>query len=207
MLNNNINENNKNKNIPQPSSQVKLKLAVIGKSLVGKSAMTNVFIRSKFLEEYDTTIEDKYTVEKYILDKLCVIDILDTAGQDDYTSLLDTWINSSDGFILVFSITDRESFDNLKLKYERIKMIKGDDFRVILAGNKSDMSENRVVSNEEAMKVAISWGSDYVECSAKNMLNVDKAFVKVSEQLLNKMFKIDEKNDANKKSKKSCFCF
>ena len=75
---------------------IKLKIAVLGKSLVGKSAMTNVFVCSKFLEEYDTTIEDKYTVEKYISEKPCSIDILDTAGQDDYASLIDTWINSSD---------------------------------------------------------------------------------------------------------------
>jgi small GTP-binding protein len=203
--NNNNNENNKDNHQNSPQT-IKLKVAVIGKSLVGKSAMTNVFIRSKFLEEYDTTIEDKYTVEKYISDKLCSIDILDTAGQDDFVSLIDTWINSSDGFILVFSITDRESFDNVKLKYNRIKINKGDDFKVILAGNKSDMSDNRVISNEEAIELAISWGSDYVECSAKNMTNVDKAFIKVSEKLLSKMF-VDKKNDDNKKSKKSCFCF
>jgi GTPase KRas protein len=200
--NNNNYQNNLN---PSLTVSIKLKIAVIGKSLVGKSAMTNVFVRKKFIEEYDTTIEDKYNVEKFILDKNCSLDILDTAGQDDYASLIDIWINSSEGFILVFSITDRESFDNVKLKYERIKINKGNDFKVILAGNKSDMKDNRVVSVEEAIELAISWGTDYVECSAKNLMNVEKAFIKVSEKLLEKLFKTDfEKNN---ESKKTCFCF
>ena len=195
-------ENTEKQEISEP---IKLKVAVIGKSLVGKSAMTNVYVRSKFIEEYDTTIEDKYTIEKYISEKHCSIDILDTAGQDDYASLIDTWINSSEGFILVFSITDRESFDNVKTKYDRIKVNKGDDFRVILAGNKSDMKDQRVVSIDEAMELAISWGTDYVECSALKMSNVDKAFMKVSEKLLGKILKKNKKKE--EKDKKSCFCF
>ena len=184
---------------------IKLKIAVIGKSLVGKSAMTNVFVSSKFITEYDTTIEDKYTVERFISNYPCSLDILDTAGQDDYYTLIDNWINSSDGFILAFSITDRESFDNVKTKYDRIKVNKGDDFRVILAGNKSDMKDQRVVSIDEAMELAISWGTDYVECSALKMSNVDKAFMKVSEKLLGKILKTDKKKE--EKDKKSCFCF
>lgn len=184
---------------------IKLKIAVLGKSLVGKSAMTNVFVCSKFLEEYDTTIEDKYTVEKYISEKPCSIDILDTAGQDDYASLIDTWINSSDGFILVFSITDRESFDNVKLRYDRIKANKGDDFRVILAGNKSDLKDERVISFDEAMELAITWKTDYVECSAKKLYNINKAFTKISELLLAKIFKTDDLDGENEK--KVCFCF
>lgn len=206
-MDNNTQNQNQNQFTPLPPQVIKLKLAVLGKSLVGKSCMTNVFINQKFSIDYDATIEDKYVREKLIDGKQCSLDILDTAGQDDYASLINTWISSSDGFILVFSITDRESFEGVKGIYKKIVNIKGniEDFRIILAGNKSDIQDDRVVSNEEAMDLAISWGSDYVECSAKTMTNVEKAFVKVSEKLLNKMFKADEKEDKNKK--KTCFCF
>jgi small GTP-binding protein len=76
-----------------------LKIAVLGKSLVGKSALTYRFINDKFPEEHDTTIEDQYTLPIEIEGIQCKLEILDTAGQDDCQSMLDTWINSVDGVI------------------------------------------------------------------------------------------------------------
>lgn len=186
---------------------IKLKIAVIGKSLVGKSAMTNVFVSSKFPSEYDTTIEDKYTVERFISNYPCSIDILDTAGQDDYYTLIDNWINSSDGFILVFSITDKESFEVCKSRFDRIKLNKGSNFRLILAGNKADCAEKRTVSYEEASNLAASWGTEYIECSAKNMVNIEEAFLKVSEKLLGKIMKKDVASSVGDEKRNKCFCF
>ncbi len=185
----------------------KLKIAVIGKSLVGKSAITNVFVSSKFPSEYDTTIEDKYTVERFIGNYPCSIDILDTAGQDDYYTLMDNWINSSDGFILVFSITDKESFEVCKSRYERIKLNKGDNFRLVLAGNKADCAEKRTVSYDDAKSLATAWGTQYIECSAKNMINIEEAFLKVSEKLLDKIMKKDMASSGEDEKKNKCFCF
>lgn len=186
---------------------IKLKIAVIGKSLVGKSAMTNVFVSSKFPSEYDTTIEDKYTVERFISNYPCSLDILDTAGQDDYYTLIDNWINSSDGFILVFSITDKESFEVCKSRYERIKLNKGGNFRLILAGNKADCAEKRTVSVEDASSLAAAWGTEYIECSAKNMVNIEEAFLKVSEKMLGKIMKKDVAGGAEDDKRNKCFCF
>jgi len=188
---------------------IRLKVAVIGKSLVGKSAMTNVFVSSRFIPEHDVTIEDKYTVERFISNYPCSIDILDTAGQDDYHTLVDSWIGSSDGFILAFSITDRESLDVCKSRYDRIKQIKGNDFRVILAGNKSDMADKRTVTEEEAKELAASWECSYLECSAKNMNNIEETFLNIAEKLLNKVLKIDDKKagDADGEKKPKCYCF
>ena len=85
-----------------PSEAVDLKIAVLGKSLVGKSALTYRFINDKFPTDHDTTIEDQYSIPTQIDGIECRLEILDTAGQDDYQSMLDTWINSADGFILVY---------------------------------------------------------------------------------------------------------
>ncbi len=202
---------NKIQTLKSKSKEIlKLKIAVIGKSLVGKSAITNVFVTSKFISEYDATIEDKYTIERFISNYPCSIDILDTAGQDDYYTLIDNWINSSEGFILVFSITDRESFDICKSRYERIKLNKGNKFSIILAGNKSDMKDNRIVSIDEAKELAESWGTEYIECSAKNMINIEEIFINLSVKLLNKIVKKDigKGNGYNNEGKKAdCYCF
>ena len=83
------------------SNLIDIKIAILGKSLVGKTALSYRFINDKFPSEHDTTIEDQYTIESEIDGKKCRLEILDTAGQDDYQSMLDTWIISADGFILV----------------------------------------------------------------------------------------------------------
>ena len=189
---------------------IKIKIAVFGKSLVGKSAITNVFVSSKFITEYDTTIEDKYTVERFISNYPCSIDILDTAGEENYYTVIDIdkWINSSEGFILAFSITDRESFEECIKRYDRIKLNKGNDFKIILVGNKSDMKDYRTVSEDEAKKLALSWDTEYVECSAKKMNNIEEVFISLSSKLLSKYVKKDLNNsNVDEKKKPICFCF
>ena len=104
-----------------------LKLVVLGKSLVGKSALTFRFINDQFPKEHDTTIEDQYKTVINIDGNQVKLEILDTAGQDDYQSMLETWINSGSGFLLVYSIDDMESFNEIKRKYDKLVMIKGKD--------------------------------------------------------------------------------
>ena len=97
-------------------NSIPLKIAVLGQSMVGKSALTFRFINNKFPKEHDTTIEDAYSIPAKIDDTPCQLEILDTAGQDDYQTMLDTWINSAEGFILVYSIDNKESFESVKKK-------------------------------------------------------------------------------------------
>ena len=93
---------------------LEVKLVILGRSLVGKSALTYRFINDQFPKEHDTTIEDQYKI-KYEVDGFnCILEILDTAGQDDYQSMIETWINFGSGFLLVYSIDDVESFDEVK---------------------------------------------------------------------------------------------
>ena len=102
----------------ETSDVIELKLAVLGQTLVGISALTYRFISDKFPTEHYTTIEDQYKINTTIDEHNSRLEILDTAGQDDYQSMLDTWINFAEGFVLVYSIDDRESFESLKDKYE-----------------------------------------------------------------------------------------
>ena len=103
---------------PENNNIVKVKLVVLGKSLVGKTALAFRFISDKFPTEHDTTVEDQYKVNLTIEDINCELEILDTAGQEDYQTMFDSWIESGNCYLLVYSIDDEESFNQVKVKYE-----------------------------------------------------------------------------------------
>lgn len=188
----------------ETSDVIELKLAVLGQTLVGKSALTYRFISDKFPTEHDTTIEDQYKINTTIDEHNCRLEILDTAGQDDYQSMLDTWINFAEGFVLVYSIDDRESFESLKDKYERVVKNKSDDvYSVIIVGNKCDLEDKRKVTKEEGESYAKSKGVDFMEVSALKTINVKETFVKLAHNLLEK--KVTQKAEAG--GDKCCIIF
>ena len=188
----------------ETSDVIELKLAVLGQTLVGKSALTYRFISDKFPTEHDTTIEDQYKINTTIDEHNCRLEILDTAGQDDYQSVLDTWINFAEGFVLVYSIDDRESFESLKDKYDRVVKNKSDDvYSVIIVGNKCDLEDKRKVTKEEGESYAKSKGVDFMEVSALKTINVKETFVKLAHNLLEK--KVTQKTEAG--GDKCCIIF
>ena len=188
----------------ETSDVIELKLAVLGQTLVGKSALTYRFISDKFPTEHDTTIEDQYKINTTIDEQNCRLEILDTAGQDDYQSMLDTWINFAEGFVLVYSIDDRESFESLKDKYDRVVKNKSDDvYSVIIVGNKCDLEDKRKVTKEEGESYAKSKGVDFMEVSALKTINVKETFVKLAHNLLEK--KVTQKTEAG--GDKCCIIF
>jgi len=167
---------------------LEVKLVILGKSLVGKSALTYRFINDQFPKEHDTTIEDQYKINMSIDGFNCLLEILDTAGQDDYQSMIETWINFGSGFLLVYSIDDIESFNEVKKKYDKLLQIKGKKlFSCILVGNKCDLGDDvRKVSQKEAEDFANSKEIPFLEASALNKINVKESFVKVVHDLLTK---------------------
>ena len=183
---------------------VPLKIAVLGQSMVGKSALTFRFINNKFPTEHDTTIEDSYSVPAKIDDINCQLEILDTAGQDDYQTMLDTWIEFGNCYLLVYSIDDLESFNSLKKKYERICQIKNNEnFSVVILGNKCDLPENeRKVQKTEVENYCKSISVEFMETSALNKINVKEAFSAVVHDYL-----IKSSSNDNKTGRFSCPCF
>ena len=134
----------------------------------------------------------------------CHIEILDTAGQDDYQSMLETWINFGSGFLLVYSIDDMESYIEAKKKYEKVVTIKKNDIHsCIFVGNKCDLGdESRRVSKNEVEEYANSKGVPFLEASALKTINVRESFIRVVHDLL-------EKTQKSKKSGvrgKMCGC-
>ena len=112
------------------------------------------------------------------------IDILDTAGQEDYAAIRDNYFRSGEGFLCVFSITEHESFQATQDFREQILRVKGDDnIPFLLVGNKSDLSGKRAVPLDEALRLADQWKVPYIETSAKTRLNVDKVFNDLMEEI------------------------
>merc|ERR1712010_395827 len=146
------------------------KACVLGDGGVGKTALTIQLCSNHFVEEYDPTIEDSYRKQVVIDNNSCLLEILDTAGQEEFTALRDQWIRDCEGFVLIYSITSRPSF-------EQISVFKDQDrIPMMLVGNKCDLEEKREVSTQEGQDLARAFGANFKEASAKTRVNVEEAF-------------------------------
>jgi len=153
------------------------KLVVVGGGGVGKSALTIQFIQSHFVDEYDPTIEDSYRKQCTIDDEVALLDVLDTAGQEEYSAMREQYMRTGEGFLLVYSITSRSSFDEISTFQQQILRVKDRDyFPIIVVGNKCDLENERQVSSQEGRDIAKTWNCRFIETSAKSRINVDEAF-------------------------------
>jgi len=163
---------------------VPFKVIMVGSGGVGKSALTLQFMYEEFVEDYEPTKADSYR-KKVILDgQEYHIDILDTAGQEDYAAIRDNYFRSGEGFLCVFSIAEQESLTCAHELREQILRVKNDDnIPFVLVGNKADLEDRRVVSKEAATEQATSWKVPYIETSAKTRQNVDLIFYELLREI------------------------
>ncbi|KAJ4480056.1 ras protein [Lentinula aciculospora] len=153
------------------------KLVVVGGGGVGKSALTIQFIQSHFVDEYDPTIEDSYRKQCVIDDEVALLDVLDTAGQEEYGAMREQYMRTGEGFLLVYSITSRNSFEEISTFHQQILRVKDQDtFPVVVVANKCDLEYERQVGMNEGRDLARHFGCKFVETSAKVRINVDQAF-------------------------------
>jgi len=177
------------------------KLVVMGGGGVGKSALTIRLVTDNFLDEYDPTIEDSYRKQVMIDDESALLDILDTAGQEEFSSMQDQWMRDGKGFLLVYNITSRPTFEEVSNLHEKILRTKDTDkVPIVLVGNKCDLGPERQVPNEEGQKLANEWGCPFFETSAKKKINHDECFF----QLVREIRK-SESTKPKKAAKKSGF--
>lgn len=179
----------------------------MGSGGVGKSALTLQFMYDEFVEDYEPTKADSYR-KKVVLDGEEVqIDILDTAGQEDYAAIRDNYFRSGEGFLCVFSITEEDSFQATQDFREQILRVKGDsNIPFILVGNKADLVGSRQVQQATASGKATEWQVPYVETSAKTRENVDKVFYDLMREIRSRKVSDDSqgKDGTAKKKKKRC---
>ena len=181
------------------------KLVIVGGGGVGKSALTIQYIQNHFIDEYDPTIEDSYRKQTTIDGETCLLDILDTAGQEEYSAMRDQYMRTGQGFILVYSITSRSSFEELPVFHNQILRVKDmDTVPMILVGNKSDLERDRQVTTTEGADLAKSFRCPFHESSALTRVNIDESFIKCVREIkhINKPPLPKKKHDGRKSSSK-----
>ena len=192
----------------EEKEKISLRIAVLGHILSDKSKLIFRFINNKLPDEHDTTVEDSYTVPADIDNIKCTLEILDTAGEDDYQNMFDEWVDSSDGIVLVYSIDSRDSFESMKIKYGRILKLKGDrKVSIIIVGNKCELEKERKVSKEEAENFCLSNKVPFLEVSTLKDINVKETFLTVAKGMLRIKFPEKYKNSGKNRGKEKCYCF
>jgi len=181
------------------------KLVIVGGGGVGKSALTIQLIQNHFIDEYDSTIADSYREQVTIDDETCLLDILDTAGQEEYSAMRDQYMRTGQGFVLVYAITSRSSFDEILSFKEQICRVKDKDkVPMILVGNKCDLESERQVTTGEGQELAKSFGCPFFESSAKTRINVEESFYQLVREI-RKELSGQVKDNKRKKGVKSKF--
>ena len=151
-----------------------ISVGFFGPAKVGKSALIIRLVNGSFVDFYDPTIEDAYRIARAIDGVQCVFSILDTAGDDDYSALRDFYITKTSIFVVVYSVADRGSFDEMRSTIHHIRDLRKNDDPIILVGNKCDLEDERRVSTEEGRVLADEFGVSFIETSAKDNKNVEE---------------------------------
>lgn len=163
------------------------KIVVLGSGGVGKSALTVQFVQGIFVEKYDPTIEDSYRKQVEIDGQQCMMEILDTAGTEQFTAMRDLYMKNGQGFVLVYSITAQATFNDLMELHEQIVRVKDTpDVPMILVGNKCDLEDERVVSKDQGQHLARQFNCAFMEASAKVKINVPEIFYNLVRQINSK---------------------
>lgn len=158
----------------------------MGFRAVGKSTVTIQFVENHFVDAYHPTIENTFhKVIKYGNDEF-LTEIVDTAGQDEYSIFQRQYAVGIHGYVLVYSITSRTSFEMVKIINDKILNALGTDkVPRVLVGNKKDLSHERQISYEEGQALANKWGCAFVETSAKHNEdnNIARVFLLLTEAI------------------------
>jgi len=161
-----------------------LRIVVLGSGGVGKSAITVQFVQGIFIEKYDPTIEDSYQKQVEVDNEVYMLEILDTAGTEQFTSMRDLYMKNGQGFIIVYSIIAQSTFKELPDLRDQILRVKdSENVPMVLVGNKCDLSEQREVSTADAEKLAQKFNCIFMEASARTQHNIEKIFHELVRQI------------------------
>jgi GTPase KRas protein len=193
-----------------------MELGTFGSFGVGKTCIVVQFVKQEFLEDHDPTMEDFYETSKKVGDKVVDLTIYDTSGNEQYTSLAEEHMQTVEGYFLIYSVTDVESFNKLEALHKKVSLSKKTkNIPIVLIGNKCDLVSSRKVSTEQGKQLAEKLGCAFIETSAKTRLNIAEAF----EMLVNEVRRCrslakasasnspsSSKSDSKGKKKNDCTC-
>ena len=163
---------------------IKLKIMILGDSMVGKTSLINRYVNDKFGERYLCTIGIDFQ-EKIISKngKEVKLQIWDTAGQERYKNVTKSYFQASNGFIIAYDINCKESFNQVKYWIEQIKNMSDEKTKFILVGTKCDL-DTREIEEEKGLNLAKKFGIKFFETSAKLNINVNETFNSLVDDIL-----------------------
>lgn len=160
------------------------KILIIGDSAVGKSSILLQFSDQTFSDNYVSTIGVDFKIRTLDVDgKQVKLQIWDTAGQERFQSIVANYYHGSHAIALVYDITDRKSFDNLRKWVSDVDRLANKQVCRIIVGNKTDLSEKRAVRRDEGQAFADSLGVPFIETSAKTASNVQQLFIQMCQAI------------------------
>ena len=167
------------------------KICLLGDPAVGKTSLIRRFVEDTFDDNYVSTIGTNvlsklvnlYFPETGETTRIKLL-IWDIAGQSKFHLMRQNFYNGAKGLLLVFSLADQDSFDNIIQWYEDVRLCEGEGLSALLLGNKADLVDKRKVSQEEIDKLSKTLNLEYMEVSALTGQNINEAFQKLAENIL-----------------------
>lgn len=154
-----------------------IKMVIVGDSGVGKSCLLTRFTDGTFTDGFISTIGVDFKIKTVTMNNKTVkIQLWDTAGQERFKTISVSYYRGSQCIMIVFDLTDKSSFDNVRCWFDEIKTYTNTNPACLLVGNKADLTNKRAVSDQEAYALAEALGVSYVETSAKDNTDVETAF-------------------------------
>ena len=200
------------------------KIVLIGDSSVGKTNMLSRYISNEYDPNSQSTIGVELSTKTFTFDKDEVkVQIWDTAGQEKYRSITSSYYKGAQGCLLVYDITRKDTFDNIDKWFSELKSSTNNEINAILVGNKCDLSDKREITIEEAQKKAKLFNVAFMETSALDGTNIEKAFYELvnnvyqnNKQTFNQEIKVmfgdkgveikqEQNNETKKKNNWCCY--
>jgi len=165
-----------------------IKLLMLGNSNVGKTCIMRRFIDDSFSPFVISSIAIDFTIKTITIEgKIVKLQIWDTAGQERYQSMARFYYRGAMGIVLVYDITDMQSFCSIPKWVRDIEEYSASNVKKILIGNKCDNDKGRLVTFEEGKHLASKYNMGFYEMSAKKDVNVSKSFVTICQEIINSL--------------------
>ena len=177
-------ENDENNDQNNSGYDMIFKIIILGDASVGKTNIVSKYLRDEFDQDTKSTVGAVFNAKNLEIENTKIkLQIWDTAGQEVYKSIVSSYYKGAKGAILVYDITRKTSFENIDKWIPDLKANADIDLIMILIGNKSDLEEQREVTEEEGKQKAENYKMAFMETSAKNGSNIEKAFQELVESL------------------------
>lgn len=178
-------------------SNQRFKVVLLGEGRVGKTSILLRYTKGEYNDRQTSTLQASYLDKKVSLGggRTAQLSVWDTAGQERFHALGPIYYRDADGALLVYDITDAESYNKVKKWVKELRKIVGNDISIAIAGNKIDLEKNRSVNEEEAKEYAASVGAIHFHTSAKANKGLDEVFNDLSTRMMTRRGESGSKYD------------